>query len=467
MWCVGVDGDDVVAVRSTPPGDGPRNHACSPLADRSARGPGREVIGSRSAFDTALDEWKTLTAAALVGIAATALEMGVEYVLARHQFGVPVGSFQAVQHGLADLPALIDGSRLLTHKAAWAADRPEPGVCDVGDNDITDPTRAGVDGLCLLRRCRHSGDRSQPALSRRLRLLRRVRHPALLPPGPGLVTGLRRPRSASACGWPIACSARSRRADMEFSLPPDVEDYRLEIKELVARHVTPEVIDRQHRTGTFNSPELNRALAERGFLERAVPGLGKGDPIELWVLFNELEKAGAPYDGISVAVMVAGVVNHTGTEWQKKQVLPSILAGEALVCMGYSEPDYGSDLASITTKAERDGDEWVINGAKMWTTMAHVAKWLILLTRSDPTLPKHKGLTMFILPMDTPGISVEPVYTMGTEHTNATFYDNVRVGQRMGARRGQRWVADHGGGPRLRARRHGRHQSGRAPPPPF
>jgi alkylation response protein AidB-like acyl-CoA dehydrogenase len=216
---------------------------------------------------------------------------------------------------------------------------------------------------------------------------------------------------------------------MEFSLPPDVEDYRREIKELVARYVTPEVIDRQHRTGTFNSPELNLALAERGFLERAVPGLGKGDPIELWVLFNELEKAGAPYDGISVAVMVAGVVNHSGTEWQKKQVLPSILAGEALVCMGYSEPDYGSDLASITTKAERDGDEWVINGAKMWTTMAHVAKWLILLTRTDPNLPKHKGLTMFILPMDTPGISVEPVYTMATEHTNATFYDNVRVGQ--------------------------------------
>jgi alkylation response protein AidB-like acyl-CoA dehydrogenase len=136
---VGVDGDDLVAMRSAPPGDGPRNHACSPLADRSARGPGREVIGGREAFATALDEWKTLTAAALVGIAATALDMGVEYVLARHQFGVPVGSFQAVQHGLADLPALIDGGRLLTHKAAWAADRSEPGVCDVGDNDITEP----------------------------------------------------------------------------------------------------------------------------------------------------------------------------------------------------------------------------------------------------------------------------------------------------------------------------------------
>jgi alkylation response protein AidB-like acyl-CoA dehydrogenase len=215
---------------------------------------------------------------------------------------------------------------------------------------------------------------------------------------------------------------------VDFSLPPAVEDYRDEIRRIVADVVTPEVVDRQHRTGTFNSPELNHALAERGLLERAVPGLGKGDPIELFVLFNELEKLGAPYDGISVAIMVAGVINHVGTDWQKQTILPSILAGEALVCMGYSEPDYGSDVASIVTRAVRDGDEWVINGAKMWTTMAHEAKWLILLTRTDTEVPKHKGLTMFILPMDTPGISFERVPTMGTEKTNATFYDNVRVG---------------------------------------
>jgi alkylation response protein AidB-like acyl-CoA dehydrogenase len=96
--------------------------------------------------------------------------------------------------------------------------------------------------------------------------------------------------------------------------------------------------------------------------------------------------------------------------------------------MGYSEPDYGSDVASIVTRAVRDGDEWVINGAKMWTTMAHKADWLILLTRTNTEVPKHKGLTMFILPMDTPGITVDPVHTMGTERTNATYYDDVRVG---------------------------------------
>ena len=215
---------------------------------------------------------------------------------------------------------------------------------------------------------------------------------------------------------------------MDFELPPPTQEYRRQIKRIIAETVTPADIDLQHETGTFNCPALNRALAEHGLIERAVPGLGVGDPIELWMLFNELEKAAAPMDGLGVAVMIAGVVNHVGTESQKERILPSILSGEALVCMGLSEPDYGSDLASVTTRAVRDGDGWVINGAKMWTTMAHEARWLVLLTRTDLDAPKHRGLTMFILPMDTPGITVEPVFTMGAERTNATFYDDVRVG---------------------------------------
>src|SRR5205085_7229465 len=136
----------------------------------------------------------------------------------------------------------------------------------------------------------------------------------------------------------------------------------------------------------------------------------------------------APYDGVAVALMIAGVVNAAGTPEQKQRIIPTITSGEALVCMGYSEPDHGSDLATLTTRAVRDGDEWVINGAKMWTTMAQVAKWVILLTRTNTDVPKHKGLTMFVLPMSTPGISVDPVPTMSDERTNATFYDDVRVG---------------------------------------
>ena len=215
---------------------------------------------------------------------------------------------------------------------------------------------------------------------------------------------------------------------MDFQLGPDVLAYRQRVREIVAAHHTPAAVRAQHETGTFDNPSLNRALAREGLIGRAVPGLGAGDPIELWVLFNEIEKAGAPVDALAVAVMIAGVVQHVGNDRQKAEVIPAVTSGEALICMGYSEPDVGSDLASLTTRAVRDGDEWVINGAKMWTTMAHEARWVILLARTDPTLPRHKGLTMFLIPMNTPGIRVDPVHTMATERTNATFYDDVRVG---------------------------------------
>jgi alkylation response protein AidB-like acyl-CoA dehydrogenase len=215
---------------------------------------------------------------------------------------------------------------------------------------------------------------------------------------------------------------------MDFSLSPEVLAFRDEMRDIIREFATPEVIDRMHTSGTFDAPELNLELGRRGILERAVPGLGKGDPIEMYVMFNELEKAGAPYDGLAVALMIAAVVNKLGTDDQKQRIIPGIVAGRDLVCMGYSEADHGSDVASITTRAVRDGDEWVINGAKMWTTLAQVARWVILLTRTDTEVPKHKGLTMFILPMDTPGIRVDPVHTLGTEITNATYYDDVRVG---------------------------------------
>jgi alkylation response protein AidB-like acyl-CoA dehydrogenase len=130
---IGVDGRDLVAVRSAPPGRGPHNHGSQPLADRSARAGERIVLGPATDIARALATWKMLSAAALVGLAGRALAMGLAYVTERTQFGVPIGSFQAVQHGLADLPALVDGGRMLAHKAAWA-------VAGDGDGDrIVDP----------------------------------------------------------------------------------------------------------------------------------------------------------------------------------------------------------------------------------------------------------------------------------------------------------------------------------------
>src|SRR5262249_36859478 len=147
---------------------------------------------------------------------------------------------------------------------------------------------------------------------------------------------------------------------MEFALSPEVESLRQLIRKVIAETFRPEMIERQHTTGTFDCPEVNRALAAQGLIERAVPGLGKGDPVELWVFFHELDKAGVPVDALTLSLMVAGIVNRMGTAEQKARILPSIVEARSHVCMGYSEPDYGSDLASITTRAERVGDTWVI-----------------------------------------------------------------------------------------------------------
>ncbi|MCU1366758.1 MAG: acdA 15 [Ilumatobacteraceae bacterium] len=136
---IGVDGADLVAVRSTPPGSGPLNHASAPLADRSARDGERTVLGPAADMAMLLARWKVLTAASLVGVASMSLELALKYVQERQQFGVPIGSFQAVQHGLADLPGLIDGARLLAHKAAGAIDRGADGLCNIALNEIDDP----------------------------------------------------------------------------------------------------------------------------------------------------------------------------------------------------------------------------------------------------------------------------------------------------------------------------------------
>ena len=217
---------------------------------------------------------------------------------------------------------------------------------------------------------------------------------------------------------------------MDFVLPAEAEAFRAEVRQFLAENLTDDMIAAT-RDGTIHSPELHRAMAERGWLSGAVPAeLGGGgmDPMELCVLLEELQLHQAPVDALGVAVVTVSMILEHGNEHLRSTVVPRLLSGEALGCFGYSEPESGSDVAAARTRAVRRNDGWVINGAKMWTTLAHVADYVLLLTRTNPDGPKHRGLTFFVVPLDTPGIEIQPVETMGTERSNATFYDDVRLG---------------------------------------
>jgi alkylation response protein AidB-like acyl-CoA dehydrogenase len=175
-------------------------------------------------------------------------------------------------------------------------------------------------------------------------------------------------------------------------------------------------------------------LHEHGLLAPAWPreyggsGLTK---LEQVVLVEELAKAGVPAvgpnDNFSMK-MLGGLLLQRGTDAQKREFLPKVLSGEHLWCQGYSEPDSGSDLASLRTKAERDGDEWVITGSKIWQTRAREANWIFALVRTDPTATKHRGLSLLLVPMDQPGVAVNPIRAMGgAPEFNEVIFDGART----------------------------------------
>jgi alkylation response protein AidB-like acyl-CoA dehydrogenase len=217
---------------------------------------------------------------------------------------------------------------------------------------------------------------------------------------------------------------------MEFRLGSKSDVFRAEVREFLDQHLDAGVIEEAHRIGTMHNKDFYRALGDQGWIAASWPaeyGGQERDPYEMTALRDELRLAGAPTDGMGLSLIVCQTIRRVATDEQKRDFLPRALAGEILMSLGYSEPDSGSDVASIKTRAVHDGDEWVINGQKMFTTLAHEADYVFLLTRTNPDVPKHKGLTMFLVPLDSPGIEVQPVHTVGGERTNATFYTDVRV----------------------------------------
>ena len=223
---------------------------------------------------------------------------------------------------------------------------------------------------------------------------------------------------------------------MDFRFTPQEEAFRQEVHEVIEKECPADL-----RGGGVNIMEeignlfaWRAKLAKRNWIAPAWPKEygGAGMSIMEQFIYNqETARMRAPphifIGGLGVAV-VGPTIIHYGTEEQKKEFIPKILSGEHMWCQGFSEPEAGSDLASLKTRAVRDGDDYVINGQKIWTTVAHVSHYMLMLARTDPEAPKHKGISYFLVPMKTPGITVRPLLNLpGVREFNEVFLEDARI----------------------------------------
>jgi alkylation response protein AidB-like acyl-CoA dehydrogenase len=218
---------------------------------------------------------------------------------------------------------------------------------------------------------------------------------------------------------------------------PSAEAFRAEVAATIARHLPPDwpgIGALPHAEAEAFTTDWRRTLYEEGLLGVAWPtefGGGGRTKLEHLVIVEECARArvpmGPPQDTVTMKLMGNTLVRW-GTDEQKARFLPRILSGADTWAQGYSEPEAGSDLASLRTTAVRDGDEWVVNGQKIWTSGAHLANWMFLLARTNPQAPKHKGISFLLTPMDAPGIEVRPI-RMTTDRTefSEVFFTDVRI----------------------------------------
>jgi alkylation response protein AidB-like acyl-CoA dehydrogenase len=220
---------------------------------------------------------------------------------------------------------------------------------------------------------------------------------------------------------------------MHLDFTPEQQALRHQIRRYWQELFTPEMRERydtEHEDmGGPVFREIVRRMGEDGWLAIGWPeeygGQGR-TTLEQFIFWDETHRARAPLPFIGVCT-IGPTLMQFGTAEQKRSFLPGLARGELIFGMGYTEPASGTDLASLQTRAIRDGDEYVIRGQKLFTTHAHDAEYIWLAARTDPDAPKHKGISILIVPTDAPGFSCTPIYTLGGERTNATYYEDVRV----------------------------------------
>lgn len=423
-------GEDIVLVQ-LPEGDrGEETLASTPLAELQLDTTDSTVLASGSeavnVYLAAVEEWKLLMAVALSGLSREAVRLAAAYACEREAFGQPIGAYQGISHPLADLIVDVDGGKYL----AWKA------IHDIARGL---PEAASEISMAIW----WNTDTAGRAVTQSLHTFG----------GYGLATeydihlyNLRAKEWPLVCGDPTEFLAEAGRrlyagetavlpdvgeVGIDFDLGDDARAMAKELDDFFQEVLTPELRAKAHYSFDGFDAGVHKKLAERKLLFPAWPKEWGGRDAEPYVMnaFRQVwEEYGWTTHPVSTTDLVGTMIRKAGGDELKQEVLTRIVNGDAICSLGYSEPGCGSDVFAAKTRATRlpDGN-WRIDGAKMWTSGANIAQYVLMLVRTNPDVPKHKGLTMFVVPLDTPGIEIHPVHTFQDERTNATFYDNVIV----------------------------------------
>lgn len=383
--------------------------------------PGRRIAGP-DVLNDAL-QWGLIgLAAEIYGIVAALNEASFSYLRTRKQFGVTLSSFQALQHRAADMFAAAEEIRALCNRAiaSQGADRAalSSAAKALGDDN---GRRIGHDAVQL-----HGG----MGVSDELHVSHHMRRLAAI-----------RAELGSADIHRARFAARASTED-------EPSPWRREVRAFTQAHLPPDLA-RKGELGLMIEKDdyvrWQKILRAHGWFAAAWPRESGGADWDLekqLVFLQEAALNNAPMISPYGVNMVGPVLQAFGTDAQKAKYLPAILSNETWWCQGYSEPNSGSDLASLKTSAVRDGDHYIVNGTKMWTTEAHWADMMHCLVRTDRDVKPQRGISFLLIDMATPGITVHPIVTIdGQHHTNQTFFDDVRVPvENLVGAEGQGWT---------------------------
>jgi alkylation response protein AidB-like acyl-CoA dehydrogenase len=381
-----------------------------------------------AAFEAALEEWKLLTSSYVTGLAREALRVAAGYATERIQFDRPIGTFQAVAHPLADAVTDVEAARLLVHEALWAIARGRPEAAALVSIAFAWAAPAATRAV---RRGLHTHGGYGLSLEYDAQLYyRRAKAIPLLAGDPR--DELQRVADRLWNGERVSLPDVGG-VPFDFELGAEADAFRRTVRAFFRENLTDELREHAHFSWEGHHRDFNRAIAAAGLAFPSWPREYGGEErggYEQVALEEEFHRAGWTTHALGTTRMVGATLMRFASDELKREVLPRMASGDAVASLGYTEPGSGSDVAAAQTRAVRDGDDWVINGQKMFTSGANVAQYVFLLTRTDPEAKKHRGLTMFLVPLDSPGIEIQAVHTLSDERTNITYYADVRVPDR-------------------------------------